>query len=118
MKQQGSDRLRPRTRPWVLLHHGCHANLQQTKEEEEIRSWWDASHSCSSRTATSIKARTKIMVDGLDKSLAVSSTIVAVRMRPPNAKEAALDARSVFSTTAQPVMRAIQCAAWGKRVHL
>lgn len=61
------------------------------------------------------KARTKIMVDGLDKSLAVSSTIVAVRMRPPNTKETALDARSVFSTTAQPVLESNTVCRVGKR---
>ena len=61
------------------------------------------------------KARTKIMVSGLDKSLQVSSTIVAVRMRPPNNKEKKLDSRSIFQNTKEPVLESNTVCRVGKR---
>ena len=61
------------------------------------------------------EARTKIMVNGLEKSLAVSSTIVAVRMRPANRKEKVLDAPSVFSSTAKPELERNTVCRVGKR---
>ena len=61
------------------------------------------------------RARTKVMIHGLNESLSKTSTIVAVRMRPHNKKEKALDKRSVFSSTAEPVFESNTVCRVGKR---
>lgn len=61
------------------------------------------------------KAKTAVLSADLNTEMDVRSTIVAVRMRPPNKTEKQLDARSVFASTTAPSIESSKVIKVGKR---
>ena len=106
-------RMRAPSSPVYLNDKALDKNNYTSKEDKRLNGMQLRLASRMLRLAS--KARTKILVSGVDKSLKVSSTIVAVRMRPPNSKEKKLDSRSVFSNTAQPAIESNTVCRVGKR---
>jgi hypothetical protein len=63
----------------------------------------------------SSKARMFVLSNDLNTEMDERSTIVAVRMRPPNKKEKQLDARTVFASTTAPSIESTKVIKVGKR---
>jgi hypothetical protein len=61
------------------------------------------------------KARTTVLSSDLNTAMDETSTIVAVRMRPPNKREKQLDSRSVFASTTAPSIENTKVIKVGKR---
>ena len=61
------------------------------------------------------KARTTVLSTDLHTAMDETSTIVAVRMRPPNKKEKKLDSRTVFASTTSPSIESTKVIKVGKR---